>query len=251
METNTEFDLNEALARWRQSIALSPSITSGNARELEAHLNDSIASLQKAGLSPAESFQIAAQRIGSVETLAAEFGKINLKSLWLDRAFWIAAALQLSIFTGYLSQFLLNLIQAIYRRTLPFASTQSFEFNYSLALFGNAFHWVLFGALVWLAWRLQSAGRLDWTRWMRLSKRYPWRFGFSLILATLLLPICSSAVFAWSQPHNLQHFSLGARDWKIILSMLSSPLIVTLALIGILRELSKSTSEKPSPRETS
>jgi hypothetical protein len=69
--------------------------------ELEAHLRDSIAAWQNQGLSGAESFLIAAGRLGSAPALAPEFAKVNGRSVWLDRLLWIVVGIQLlSVLSG-------------------------------------------------------------------------------------------------------------------------------------------------------
>ncbi len=104
MENNTLFDLNEALGEWRQRMANAPAFTPENLRELEAHLKDSMVKLQSAGLSVEESFQIATRRLGSIETLENEFGKVNVERVWLERAFWMLAGLQVYVLASSLAR---------------------------------------------------------------------------------------------------------------------------------------------------
>src|SRR4051794_3815451 len=59
METQTSFDLNLAIQRWRENLAQSSALRNENLNELESHLRDSIAALQTAGLSGEEAFVIA------------------------------------------------------------------------------------------------------------------------------------------------------------------------------------------------
>jgi hypothetical protein len=93
METTTAFDLNQAIRHWRENLAQSPAFQRANLDELETHLCDSIASLQSRGLSEAEAFQIASQRLGGMEQLHAEFAKTNASTIWRQRAFWMLAGM--------------------------------------------------------------------------------------------------------------------------------------------------------------
>jgi len=94
MENQTAFDLNLAVQRWREDLAHSSAFRNENLNELESHLRDSIAALQKSGLSNAEAFLIASQRIGSARQLEVEFGKLNGRSLWTDRLLWVLIGIQ-------------------------------------------------------------------------------------------------------------------------------------------------------------
>ncbi len=93
METTTAFDLTQSIQHWRENLAQSPAIQRENLDELESHLRDSMASLQSRGLSEAEAFQIASQRLGGVEQLHAEFAKTNASTVWRHRAFWMLAGM--------------------------------------------------------------------------------------------------------------------------------------------------------------
>ena len=94
METTTSFDLNHAIQQWRDNLGQSPAFRSENLNELEAHLNDSIATWQTRGLSAEEAFLIATRRIGKSAALESEFGKVNEAAVWLDRLFWMLIGYQ-------------------------------------------------------------------------------------------------------------------------------------------------------------
>jgi hypothetical protein len=82
METQTAFDLNQALAAWRQELAAQPGVAPADAQELEAHLRESCASLQKSGLSEVEAFLIARRRVGQPAQIAEEFIKAEPSRYW-------------------------------------------------------------------------------------------------------------------------------------------------------------------------
>src|SRR5882724_1033998 len=94
MENQTSFDLNLSIQRWRENLAQSSALRNENLNELESHLCDSIATLQTTGLSGEEAFVIASRRIGKAQQLEIEFGKVNAKSVWLDRLLWMLIGIQ-------------------------------------------------------------------------------------------------------------------------------------------------------------
>ncbi len=77
MATTTTFDLSLAIQQWREKLVQSPHFKAENVAELESHVRDSVVTLQSNGLSSEESFLIATRRVGSVENLEPEFGKVN------------------------------------------------------------------------------------------------------------------------------------------------------------------------------
>ncbi len=94
METTTPFDLNQAIQRWRQNLAQSPAFQRENLDELEAHLRDSVATLQADGLSAEEALLIATRRLGRDNALATEFSKVNSRAVWFNRALWALLGIQ-------------------------------------------------------------------------------------------------------------------------------------------------------------
>jgi len=105
METQTAFDLNLAIRRWREDLARSAAIRCENLNELESHLRDSIDQLRTPQfsverlrtpqLSDEEAFLIATRRVGNTQRLEEEFGKVNAAAVWFDRCLWVLVAVQL------------------------------------------------------------------------------------------------------------------------------------------------------------
>jgi hypothetical protein len=95
MENTTPLSLDREIQQWRAELAQSPVFKPENLNELESHLRDSVATLQQRGLSEEESFLIATRRIGRGGALQSEFGKINAKEMWLQRALWMLIGVQL------------------------------------------------------------------------------------------------------------------------------------------------------------
>lgn len=90
METRTRFDLSGAIEGWRKQLAAQPGLTADNQRELQTHLQDSIATLRRSGLTEEESFLLACRRAGQPQQLAEEFVKADPAAVWRDRLFWLA-----------------------------------------------------------------------------------------------------------------------------------------------------------------
>jgi len=99
MSESSEFDLNEQLQRWREELAQSPAFSGENLNELESHLRDSIATLQRCGLDAEEAYLIATKRLGKDAVLEAEFSRIHPGQVWLERAFWMLLGIQIWAFT--------------------------------------------------------------------------------------------------------------------------------------------------------
>ncbi len=84
-------NLEEQIADWKKSITSAESLHESDLSELEQHLRDAIADLQKRGLNLQEAFLVAASRLGTYDALDTEFRKINGSYLWQRRVFWMLA----------------------------------------------------------------------------------------------------------------------------------------------------------------
>ncbi len=85
MEIRTKFNLENSVGIWRKELSENSSMTPDNVNELESHLLEEITELQKLGLSPYECFLIATKRIGDIQELTTEFGKINKKEYFRNK----------------------------------------------------------------------------------------------------------------------------------------------------------------------
>lgn len=77
-----QYDLEEQIAAWRTFLGRRRAVASGDVDELEAHLRDQIADLERAGLSGDEAFIVAVKRLGSVDELSREFAREHSDRLW-------------------------------------------------------------------------------------------------------------------------------------------------------------------------
>ncbi|HAO77849.1 MAG TPA: hypothetical protein DCQ92_02515 [Verrucomicrobia subdivision 3 bacterium] len=93
METQTRFDLNAAIQNWQQELAAQPDLTPDVRRELETHLRDTVAELQRRGLKEEESFWLACRRVGQPQQLGEEFVKTDPANVWRERVLWMAISL--------------------------------------------------------------------------------------------------------------------------------------------------------------
>jgi hypothetical protein len=89
MADRTQFNLNEQLASWRQRLLQQEPLSSQDADELESHLTETIADLQRRGLSEEEGFWLACRRLGDEETLGKEYAKVHRNTVWLRRITWM------------------------------------------------------------------------------------------------------------------------------------------------------------------
>lgn len=117
MEIPASFDLNQAIQRWRENLAQSPAFHRENLYELETHLRDAIAVLQRQGLSVDESLLVAVKRLGKNGPLEAEFSKQNARAVWLDRALWILLGAQLWGLASVLAYSLQTFLKAALPKT--------------------------------------------------------------------------------------------------------------------------------------
>lgn len=82
MATSIPFDLNIALANWREQLRQSPHFRAENLDELESHLRDSLTVLQSKGLTADEAFMIGTLRIGTSGALESQFAAENGGTGW-------------------------------------------------------------------------------------------------------------------------------------------------------------------------
>jgi len=109
------FNLDQAIAEWRRRMLASDIKAPEPLDELEAHLRDEIEQQSKSGLSEAEAFQVAVEKIGKARPLQKEFKKVE-KSHKIIRPIalivgWLAAgfALEYFVFTWEWNCFMTNL----------------------------------------------------------------------------------------------------------------------------------------------
>jgi hypothetical protein len=171
METGTRFDLSAAIESWQNQLAAQPDLTADNRRELEAHMQDSIAALQRRGLTEEESFWLACRRVGQPQQLAEEFVKVDPIAVWRDRVFWLAMGIcVMRLWSGFPRYFLDRLRFGIIHLFavnfhlpdwvlfyVPFRTDGISEFMLRNQVFGILFWWAPLICLI----ALLATGRLS------------------------------------------------------------------------------------------
>lgn len=75
-------DVEARIAQWRAALARSAAVTTTDADELEGHLRDRMADLERSGLDQDEAFLIAVKRLGATDAVTAEFAREHGDRLW-------------------------------------------------------------------------------------------------------------------------------------------------------------------------
>ncbi len=141
MQSQPSFNLDHAVAAWRDELARQPGLTPADLRELEAHLRDGFAELRKLGLRDDEAFLVACHRVGPPRPVAVEYAKAAPRRLWSPRVFWMAfGALLIQLWQATLglwtSALLLN--PSVAEHTVPdLSSVSSMSSSASTAYFGD------------------------------------------------------------------------------------------------------------------
>ncbi len=78
--------LDNRIGDWRAAILRGRAVDEADADELEGHLREQIADLEKSGLSGDEAFLIAVGRLGKVDAVTAEFAREHSDRLWKQLA---------------------------------------------------------------------------------------------------------------------------------------------------------------------
>jgi putative ABC transport system permease protein len=81
----TMFDVEKSIHAWKRSLQKQETFEDGTIADLESHFRDIIDELKREGRSDEEAFREAAVRVGAVETLAVECGKVREYRLDLRR----------------------------------------------------------------------------------------------------------------------------------------------------------------------
>lgn len=208
------------LVEWREQLAQSPVLRGENLDELESHLRDAVVELQKRELTAEESFLIAARRIGSHEKLETEYARVNRKSVWFDRAFWMLIGIQVWNLTS-------GLIDSIARNGFAYGwTTTGNRGGSSLAflLFALVQVFAFATSILFCWWLVVRKGE-------KISARVaPWlqrRFGFLACWIALCTLALLTSVFSEMLP-ALTFWSLGpATVQKAVMYGSYSRLLVT------------------------
>ncbi|UCE42100.1 MAG: ABC transporter permease [Candidatus Aminicenantes bacterium] len=75
------FDLEKAIKQWRKTLRKNQAIEDGYLAELESHLRDEFENDCKKGIPDEEAFQKSLEKIGSIDTIGAEYFKTDTRNL--------------------------------------------------------------------------------------------------------------------------------------------------------------------------
>jgi len=149
METPPGFNLDHAVAQWRDELARQPGLTPADLRELEAHLRDGFAELRKNSIREEEAFHLACERLGPSQPVAGEFAKAKPARVWVPRVFCLTFLIVFGAFAAvaflstpwYLASATVKLVHAEITPSLSGANpnsavsfTSPLEFNSFLRL---------------------------------------------------------------------------------------------------------------------
>jgi hypothetical protein len=148
METPPGFNLDHAVATWRAELARLPGLTPADLRELEAHLRDGFAELQRQHLRDDEAFLLACHRVGPSKPVAAEFAKAAPERVWAPRVFWMA----FGALVVHLWQTTLGICCSMLSTTSVSSSPSPLSPLDALPISGEAFSINGIGIPEWLAW---------------------------------------------------------------------------------------------------
>lgn len=182
MENQNRFNLESSLKNWRIALEHSPVLRGADIQELEDHLRDAIELLLAKGHAEEEAFEIATRRLGSHRELACEFGKMNSREIWLDRALWFLVG---NLWLGWVSQIGVHVAEAaLGLRLAQGASGRYLGFLYLIVCLGIQVGIALF------CWRWVTRTPTAGNRFVRRCLRWPWLILLGLIAIQIFrLPI--------------------------------------------------------------
>jgi hypothetical protein len=82
MNSDHQRDLDAQIGQWRTYLERHRAVATTDVEELEGHLRDQVAELERAGLNGDEAFLVAVKRMGSLDSLSREFAREHSDRLW-------------------------------------------------------------------------------------------------------------------------------------------------------------------------
>jgi hypothetical protein len=82
MNSDHQRDLDAQIGQWRTYLERHRAVATTDVEELEDHLRDQVAELERAGLNGDEAFLVAVKRMGSLDSLSREFAREHSDRLW-------------------------------------------------------------------------------------------------------------------------------------------------------------------------
>ncbi len=229
MEPHPKFELNEAVAGWRNALASTGSLSFDIMRELEEHLRDSISRLTAAEPTEEEAFLIATRRVGSPAALAAEFRRAKPYGVWVNWATAVLLGVQAANFLLQLVPVAAALLQvAVLRLLTPIQAGRFLHQPFSPMMWLSPLLYVLIVQLLLsLCWRMVRNRDIDVAAWLFKARQHPWKTGVLLVglsFGLYLVRIVTQLVLG--QPH----FPF----WPIYVYAFASSLYLPLTVVWLL-----------------
>lgn len=216
METQSSFNLSEALEDWRVTLR-GHALGTEEVLELESHLLETMESLKAAKLSPAEAFFVAGHRVGRPEILADQYRLADPMRLWKQRGLWMIIGVLLFWTAGAVAN-----LAAFF--TLVVGNRWTSD-GVTLGYFGLAVQAILLGAGGVLLWRGARSRHFLASRMAALARLF-----VGVLIALVILWFCNSLVSSWAATASTAR-TLGG--FYMITSGYSGPLIiVALGILG-------------------
>jgi putative ABC transport system permease protein len=95
------FDMEKEIKKWRKSLLKSEAMEDGYIAELESHLRDEIERLKESGLNEAEALERAVERVGTPDSISAEYFKTDLQGI-PGQALWNPSLFMPALIWNYL-----------------------------------------------------------------------------------------------------------------------------------------------------
>jgi len=235
-------NLEQAIENWRNELLAQEALLAENIEELEDHLRTSLSHLVNQGLSEEEAFFIATKRMGTSTNLNAEYGKINLAVLWIQRLRWMIL--------GVLVFYALNRFWILFAKV----TSESLLF-YSNSPISSGILYVALSAIlpivVWIG--LSSIAHTNsvllnhLTTFFRFISKRPRRWASFLVGLFLVFPVAeiisAGIVTRLISPQMIGEYSRVAA-WYGLISKLSLPIFGTLILLWLGRSRNKYSTTK-------
>jgi hypothetical protein len=190
--TTSPFDLTQAIQQWREGLNASPAFRPENLDELESHLRDSIANLTQPGLAVDEAFFIATRRVGGGTALGAEFGKINPRGVWLNRALWMLVGTQVF---GFMRSSVYAITEGTtalgIKPVLLLGNTSSAQLY--AGLLSGLVHLLAFAVALLIGWRFFTRKCNGISAWLRNKPTQSSRSA-AIVAAFLIPPLLTTAL---------------------------------------------------------
>ena len=230
------FELNQAVAGWRQRMSGQPDIQDGDIDELEDHLRETVAELRGAGLNDEEAFLVASRRLGDPEALAGEFAAADPSLRRRLRLRWMVVGALAVLALAFLGDFSADLITGA-TGWLSVSGPRPFLVGPWLGWTGGVLRLTVFAVGALLIWRLltsdAAAGRSH--RLWSASLLGAVLLAFAWVLLAATARFGSGLVISRGVPHEVLVGIAPIAHWFRFGLMLLLPMLLILMLWWLAR----------------